>query len=152
MLSLIKSRPNKGTVLIRWSRVESAIRDEEIPGLSQENRFAILYSGIVQLSSLIISLFEFRLEYGCGHHKDSFRLLQKVLGPSMNGLVEHLQTFRCRRNAIRYEGAPPPTEGEIQQIRGILIKMKKIAEYWMQMNHPDIWRLIQEDRTAVQIA
>lgn len=111
------------------------IKDAEIVGLSNENRFDAAYKAIMQLANASLQTAGFRtLTSKPGHHQTMLQSLVKTVGIESDRLIV-LDALRKQRNIADYSGDLVEDAAVAECIRQAK-QLLEITEFWLKSQKP----------------
>lgn len=101
---LERINPDSSAIQRLLEAAQRNIKDAELAGLSNENRFDAAYKAIMQLSNAALQAAGFRtLTSKTGHHQTMLQSLIKTVGIDTDRLIV-LDALRKQRNVADYSG------------------------------------------------
>lgn len=119
--------------------VERDLKDAAIPGLSVDRRFATAYNAVLQLATMAIACAGYRVSAKQGHHENTFKGLELVLGPSVTKVAKYFNTCRKKRNRVDYNLADIVTQTELDELLDKAGQFKQLIEDWIFKNYPQFF-------------
>lgn len=104
------------------SSAEALLRDARNPSLSADSRFALAYRAAHALALAALRASGYRPS-SAGHRRIVFQVLEFTAGASRK-LSTALAAYHDRRNRLEYEGAPPASAVEADDL------VKQAGELW----------------------
>jgi hypothetical protein len=111
------------------------IKDAEIVGLSNENRFDAAYKAIMQLANASLQTAGFRtLTSKPGHHQTMLQSLVKTVGIESDRLIV-LDALRKQRNIADYSG-DLVEDAAVAECISQANQLLEITEFWLKSQKP----------------
>lgn len=130
---LERINPDSAAIQRLLEAAQRNIKDAELAGLSNENRFDAAYKAIMQLSNAALQAAGFRtLTSKTGHHQTMLQSLVKTVGIDTNRLIV-LDALRKQRNVADYSGdlVEDAVVAEcIKQAKELLV----LTESWLKLS------------------
>lgn len=92
--------------------VERDRSQAHLEGLHPDIKFELLYNARLQLATIVLRLNGLRVGR-TGHHKETFRAIQKLVPESLLPTVLHFDQARRKRNTLVYDQAGTATEADL---------------------------------------
>lgn len=108
-------------------------------GLSSEGRFQLAYSAALDLATVAVLAFGYRVKTRIGHHELTFEAAGLAVGKEAGAAVHYFDVCRRRRNDIAYEGSEIGEEFAnelLQETSHFLV----LVEGWLRRNHSELLR------------
>jgi hypothetical protein len=111
------------------------IADAELPGLSDDRRFATAYNAVLQLAKMAVACVGYRVT-GPAHHRTMFQAVKIAMGKGAAKLATYFDACRRKRNAVDYDLANIASEMEANELVANAKKFREQVEEWIAKNHP----------------
>ena len=106
-------------------------------GLSADRTFATAYTGVLQLSKMILACAGYRVSSTLpGHHQITLEAAGLVLGAPARPLTDYFETCRRKRNVIDYDSADVTTESQARELLEKAEAYQQLVEDWIAKSHP----------------
>jgi hypothetical protein len=112
------------------------LADSRVPGLSTDGKFNHAYASALQAAGAALAASGFRPARGSHHHM-IVQSLARTIG-AVAGVVAKFDRFRKKRNMAEYEMTGGITELEAEEMTDLAARLRKDAEEWIRLKHPDL--------------
>ena len=105
-------------------------------GLSADWRLAIAYNAALQAAKAALAACGYRASRE-SHHYRVIHSLELTLNAESD-LVDQLDMFRRKRNAIEYDRAGMVSEQEVEEMIAVATEVEDRVKSWLRRNHPSL--------------
>jgi uncharacterized protein (UPF0332 family) len=116
--------------------VERDLADANIPGLSDDRRFATAYNAALQSTKMVIACCGYRLRGAAGAHHTTFECLKLAMGTSIYKTAAFLDQCRRKRNIADYDAAGRVSTTEVDEMIKVAKSFAEEVEKWIGKNYP----------------
>ena len=116
---------------------ERDLADAGVSGLSTDRRFAIAYSAILQLATILLYARGYQTT-GTGHHFITFQAIKEILPKEYAGLIDYFDACRSKRNISDYDHPGGVSAKETDEIIAEAKEFKKVVMEWLRDNCPKL--------------
>ncbi len=110
--------------------------DAEIPGLSDDRRFATAYNAALQSTKMVIACCGYRLRGMVGAHHTTFECLKLAMGKPIHKTASFLDQCRRKRNIADYDAAGRVSTTEADEMVKAAKSFAEKVEKWIIQNYP----------------
>ena len=118
--------------------VDRDLRDCRTSGLSADWRLAIAYNAALQAAKAALAACGYRATRESLHYR-VIQSLELTINAETN-LVDRLDMFRRKRNAIEYDRAGMVSEQEVKEMIAVATEVGDRVRSWLHRNHPSLLR------------
>lgn len=118
-LGLLEQKPADPERVRRWlarSRADRDLAASVLARLDRDRAMAVTYEAGYRACASLLVLAGYRLTSHPGHHRAAIEGAAALLGAAARPMLRRLDAGRRFRNEALYGDAPPPPEGELQQL------------------------------------
>jgi len=112
------------------------LADAEIPGLSDDRRFATAYNAALQSTKMVIACCGYRLRGITGAHHTTFECLKLAMGKPVYRTAGFLDQCRRKRNIADYDAAGRVSATEADEMIKAAKSFAEKVEKWISQNYP----------------
>ncbi len=116
---------------------EDLLRDARLPQLGAEGRFRLGYASGFALALAALRASGYRPVQGKGHRAIAFQVLEHTCSAD-KAIVVTLMKGHARRNASEYEGGPPVTATEANDLVEVVDKLQAHVRGWLGRERPKL--------------
>jgi hypothetical protein len=117
--------------------VDRDLADAQVPGLSSDRRFLIVYEAALTLATIPLYAAGYET-HGSGHHWATFQVLSDAMGGEYCDLAVYFDSCRTKRNVGSYDRSGRISETEAKELSQETIKFKEMVRSWLRINYPGL--------------
>jgi hypothetical protein len=96
--------------------VDRDLKDARASGVSLDRRFAITYSAVLGLASMVLAASGHRAAARRGHHVVTLQALPEIMGDDVRDLATYFDSCRVLRNASDYDRAGVVASSDVEEL------------------------------------
>lgn len=132
---LVEARATSRQELASLRRlVERNLKDAEMHGVSDDNRFGMAYEAVLHLSRMAIACAGYRVK-GMGFHRNTFVALELAMGSEVSAYAIYFDQCRLQRNDLRYNAAGVVTPREVEVLLEQARLFQALVLQWIGEHH-----------------
>jgi uncharacterized protein (UPF0332 family) len=115
---------------------ERDLSDARVTALSLDRRFAIAYSGALQLATIVLAASGFRTAAQRGHHVVTWQALPELMGVSTRETAVYFDSCRALRNRSDYDRTGVVSAAEVDEVLREAEAFRDQVLEWLDREHP----------------
>jgi len=116
--------------------VDRDLRDAGVAALSPDRRFAIAYSVVLGLATVVLAASGYRAVAQRGHHAVTLQALPELMGEDVRELAVYFDSCRVLRNASDYDRAGGVSESDVEELAQEALAFRGRVLEWLAGAHP----------------
>ncbi len=121
--------------------VDRDLRDAGVGAVSLDRRFAIAYSAVLGLATVVLAASGYRAVAQRGHHAVTLQALPELMGEDVRELAIYFDSCRVLRNASDYDRAGGVSTSDVEELAQEALAFQGRVLEWLASAHP---RLVPE--------
>lgn len=118
--------------------VDRDLRDAGVEAVSLDRRFAIAYSAVLGLSTIVLAASGYRAVAQRGHHAVTLQALPELMGDEVRELGVYFDSCRTLRNASDYDRAGGVSKSDVQELVEEVVAFRQQVLVWLAKAHPPL--------------
>lgn len=116
--------------------VDRDLRDAGVAALSPDRRFAIAYSAVLGLATVVLAASGYRAVAQRGHHAVTLQALPEIMGEDARELAAYFDSCRVLRNASDYDRAGGVSAADVEELAREAPAFRRQVLEWLAEAHP----------------
>jgi hypothetical protein len=116
--------------------VDRDLKDARATAVSLDRRFAIAYSAVLGLATILLAASEYRATARRGHHAITLQALPELMGDEVADLAAYFDSCRVLRNASDYDRAGVVTAADVEELVREATAFRAQVLEWPAEKHP----------------
>lgn len=116
--------------------VDRDLTDARATGVSLDRRFAIAYSAVLGLASMVLAASGYRVASRRGHHAITLQALPEIMGEDVRDLATYFDSCRVLRNASDYDRAGVVGSSDVEELLREATAFRGQVLAWLRATHP----------------
>ncbi len=116
--------------------VDRDMSDALATGVSLDRRFAIAYSAVLGLASMVLAASGYRAAARRGHHAVTLQALPEIMGDDVREAATYFDSCRVLRNASDYDRAGVVSASEVEELLREATAFRGRVLAWLRETHP----------------
>ena len=133
---LRRRRPSRREIADLRAVAERDLSDARVTALSLDRRFAIAYSGALQLATIVLAASGFRTAAQRGHHVVTWQALPELMGVSTRETAVYFDSCRALRNRSDYDRTGVVSAAEVDEVLREAEAFRDQVLEWLDREHP----------------
>ena len=118
--------------------VDRDLRDAGVAALSLDRRFAIAYSAVLGLATVVLAASGYRAVAQRGHHAVTLQALPELMGEDVRELAVYFDSCRVLRNAADYDRAGGVSASDVEELAQEAVAFRRRVLEWLARAHPQL--------------
>jgi hypothetical protein len=116
--------------------VDRDLKDAQATSVSLDGRFAIAYSAVLGLATIVLAVSGYRTTARRGHHAITLQALPELMGDDVRDLAVYFDSCRVLRNASDYDRAGVVTSSDVEELVREAGAFRERVVDWLAATHP----------------
>jgi len=116
--------------------VERDLKDAQATVVSLDRRFAIAYSAVLGMASIVLAASGYRAAAQRGHHAVTLQALPELMGEDVRDLAVFFDSCRVLRNASDYDRAGVVTSSDVAELVREAVAFRSQVIEWLTATRP----------------
>lgn len=112
------------------------LADSQVPGISDDRRFATAYNAALQCSKMVVCCRGYRIRGAAGAHHITFECLKLAMGKPIYKMAAFLDQCRRKRNIADYDAAGRISKSEADEMVKAAKSFASRVDKWIRHNYP----------------
>jgi hypothetical protein len=133
--ALRRHRTSRREIADLLAMVDRDLKDARATAVSLDRRFAIAYSAVLGLASMVLAASGYRVVARRGHHAVTLQALPEIMGDDVCDLATYFDSCRVLRNASDYDRAGVVASSDVEELLREAIAFRAQVLEWLTEAH-----------------
>ncbi len=134
--ALTRHRTSRREIADLFAVVDRDMKDTRVTAVSSDRRFAIAYSAVLGLASVVLAASGYRATARRGHHAVTLQALPEIMGEDVRDLATYFDSCRTLRNASDYDRAGVVSSSDVDELLREAVAFRGHVLAWLREAHP----------------